>query len=135
MDLAVFQQAAALPYPWIEHGKLATARTVKVEVEGDLGGVVGQVPAGQGLVRQRAFQFAAAQLCDRFVLQVFSHSIYLSLPQSAPARRRCPDLPGSKAASPYHSVNQRSSCVSGIGKFVVWATAAAWHQGGVLKKT
>jgi hypothetical protein len=78
VDLAAFQQAAALPYPWIEHGKLATARTVKVEVEGDLGGVVGQVPAGQGLVRQRAFQFAATQLCDRFVLQVFSHGIIYS---------------------------------------------------------
>ena len=78
MDLAIFQQAAALPYPWIEHGKLAAARTVKVEVEGDLGGVVGQVPARQGLVRQRAFQFAAAQLCDRFVLQVSSHGFIYS---------------------------------------------------------
>ena len=78
MDLAVFQQAVALPYPWIEHGKLAAARAVKVEVEGDLGGLLGQVPARQGLVRQRAFQFAATQLCDRFVLQVFSHGIIYS---------------------------------------------------------
>ena len=90
MDLAAFQQAAALPYPWIEQGKLATARTVKVEVEGDLGGVVGQVPARQRLVRQRTFQFAATKLCDRFVLQVFSHGFFHSYRNARPREAAAP---------------------------------------------